>query len=336
MKKILDFGSTDPNVILPMERRWAWQLYEMGVNNNWVPSEIPMQDDIEQWKSKDKLSDAERKVVYYNMGFFSTAESLTANNIVLVIYNHVADPACRQYLLRQAFEEAIHTHMFVYCCDSLGFDPNEVYQMYNNIPCIKDKDDFVVNYTKELQQGHVDTTTPEGLRMFLRNLVCFYIVMEGIYFYAGIAMSLCMRRQGKMNGIGQQMEYLLRDEVLHLAFGNQLIVSIINEYPECWDRQMADEVIEIVRQGAELEKRYAEEICPEGILGMNPNIFSMYVEYVADRRLERLGLPKIYKSENPFPWLSEAMDLPKEKNFFEERVIEYKTAGLKWNGEDQE
>lgn len=329
-KKILDRGSTDPNVILPMQRAWAWDLYKRGVANNWVPEEIPMQNDIEQWKSSDALSEEERKVIYYNMGFFSTAESLTANNIVLVIYNHVADPACRQYLLRQAFEEAIHTHMFVYCCDSLGLNPEEIYQMYKNVPCIKDKDDFVVNYTKELQSGVVDTDSADGIRRFLRNLVCFYIVMEGIYFYAGIAMSLCMKRKGKMVGIGEQMEYLLRDEVLHLAFGNELILSIKSDYPEVWDDKLSEEIIEIVRQGTELEKRYAKEICPSGILGMNADIFARYVEYIADRRLKRLGLRGIYGTDNPFPWLSEAMDLPKEKNFFERRPIEYRVDGLDW------
>src|SRR3989338_1717062 len=135
--QILNNSSTDPNKILPIHYQWARQHYKDGVANNWVPQEIPMQQDIELWKKQGGLTDEERRMILWNLGFFSTAESLTANNIVLSIYRHITNPECRQYLLRQGYEEAVHTDTFIYCCDSLGLDPEEIYNMYKTIPSIK-------------------------------------------------------------------------------------------------------------------------------------------------------------------------------------------------------
>ena len=155
-KTILNSGGTDPNKILPMKYKWARTHYKNGVANNWTPEEVNMQKDVETWKQKGALSEEERRLIMWNMGFFSTAESLTANNLVLAVYRHVTNPECRQYILRQAFEEAVHTDTFIYCCDSLGLDPEEVYNMYNTVPSIEEKDAFVapdfclVEVTQEL------------------------------------------------------------------------------------------------------------------------------------------------------------------------------------------
>ena len=147
-KGIINNSSTDPNKILPMKYKWAREHYKAGVANNWTPEEISMQLDIELWKKEGGLTPDERRMILWNLGFFSTAESLTANNLVLAVYNHVTNPESRQYLLRQAYEEAIHTDTFIYCCDSLGLDADEMYNMYETIPYIKAKDEFVVNFTK--------------------------------------------------------------------------------------------------------------------------------------------------------------------------------------------
>lgn len=328
---IINNSATDPNKILPMTYMWARKYYKDGVANNWTPEEISMQNDIEQWKSETALSPTERKLILYNLGFFSTAESLTANNIVLSVYRHVTNPESRQYLLRQAFEEAIHTDTFIYCCDTLGLDPEYIYKMYLTIPSIRDKDQFVVKLTQSLMDPLFKPDTPQNMRKFVHDLVGYYVIMEGIFFYAGFAMILALKRQKKMIGIGEQFEYIMRDESLHLAFGADLINTIRSENPEIWTADFQAELVKLIRESVELEKRYADDACPQGVLGINPQTFKDYVEYIADRRLERIGLPKQYDKENPFPWMSQATDLSKEKNFFETRVTEYQVAGsLQW------
>jgi len=329
---LLNNPKTDPNKILPMKYLWARQHYKAGVANNWTPEEVSMQKDVEQWKSKDVLNDTERRMIIWNLGFFSTAESLTANNIVLAIYNHITNPECRQYLLRQAYEEAIHTDTFIYCCDTLGLDPDHIYNMYNTIPSIKEKDDFVVNITKVVFDPHFSIEGSKNVQKFLHDLIGYYVIMEGIYFYAGFAMMLALKRQNKMIGIGEQFEYIMRDESVHLAFGCDLINAIKMENPEVWTPDFKEELITLIRKSVELEKRYAYDACPHGLLGINAKQFADYVEYIADRRLERIGLAKQYGKENPFPWMSQSTDLNKEKNFFETRVTEYQTAGsLNWD-----
>ncbi len=378
---LLSGNKTDPNKILPIRYPWARQYYKDGVKNNWNPDEIPMQDDVEMWKSPDALTSDERRLILWNLGFFSTAESLTANNIILAMYMHITDPACRHYLQRQVYEEAIHTETFIYCCDTLGLDPDGVYTMYQNIPSIKEKDEFVVNLTKTIHDRHfyIDPYYPPPndefrredphamrnwirrkvrrnaqVRAFLKDLIGYYVIMEGIFFYAGFAMMLALKRQKKMIGIGEQFEFIMRDESVHLAFGVDLINSIKNEeesagYQCCgndiacesindtgyidpvWNVHFEREVRSLIIQSVELEKRYAHDACPQGLLGINAEQFCIYVEHIADRRLERLGMAKHYNVANPFPWMSQSTDLLKEKNFFETRVTEYQVGGLNWD-----
>jgi ribonucleoside-diphosphate reductase beta chain len=329
---IINNTKTDPNKILPMHYKWARKHYKDGIANNWVPEEVGMQKDIEQWKSDTVLEDTERRLIMWNLGFFSTAESLTANNIVLAVYRHVTNPECRQYLLRQAFEEAIHTDTFIYCCDSLGLDPDEIYNMYNTIPSIKEKDDFVVEITKTIFDPTFELKTTEDIQSFLHDLVGYYVIMEGVFFYAGFAMMLALKRQNKMVGIGEQFEFIMRDESVHLAFGCDLINTIKEEHPEVWTTEFQEKITSLIKKAVQLEKVYAKDACPQGLLGINSDQFSKYVEYIADRRFERIGLAKQYETENPFPWMSTSTDLSKEKNFFETRVTEYQTSGnLDWD-----
>ncbi|MFP4484856.1 MAG: ribonucleotide-diphosphate reductase subunit beta [Spirochaetaceae bacterium] len=327
---IINSSKTDPNKILPMTYSWARQHYKDALANTWTPEEIPMQDDIEQWKSPTALTEVERRLILWNLGFFSTAESLTANNIVLAVYNHVTNPECRQYMLRQAFEEAVHTDTFIYVCDSLGLDPDEIYGMYETIPSIREKDEFVVNLTTSVLDPNFTTDGTANIQRFIHDLVGFYVIMEGIFFYAGFAMMLALKRQKKMIGIGEQFEFIMRDESLHLAYGVDLINTIVQENPEVWTDEFRAQLVDLIKQSVELEKIYARDACPEGIVGINSEQFITYVEYIADRRLERIGLPKVYEADNPFPWMSQATDLVKEKNFFETRVTEYQTGSLSW------
>lgn len=329
-KRLINCNTVDVNQLMPLKYKWAWEHYLNACANHWMPQEVPMAKDIELWKS-DKLTEAERFLVLRNLGFFSTAESLVANNITLAIYQHVTNPEARQYLLRQAFEEAIHTHTFHYIVESLGLDESQVFNMYHEIPSIRDKDQFEMRLTSAVLSPNFSTATFEGAQKFLENLIAFYIIMEGIFFYSGFAMILSLHRQNKMTGIGEQFQYILRDETIHLNFGIDLINGIKEENPHLWSPDFQNHIIATIDEAVELEVRYAEDCLPKGILGLTAPMFREYAKYIADRRLERIGLPLQYNASNPFPWMSETIDLGKEKNFFETRVNEYQSsASLTW------
>ncbi len=330
-KRLINCNKVDVNQLMPLKYKWAWEHYLNGCANNWMPTEVPMSKDIELWKSNE-LSADERKVIMRNLGFFSTAESLVGNNITLAIFKHVTNPEVRQYLLRQAFEEAIHTHTFHYIVESLSLDQGEVFNMYNEINTIRAKDDFEMKLTEDILRSDFSTETTEGAQKFLENLIGYYIIMEGIFFYSGFVMILSFHRQNKMTGIGEQFQYILRDETTHLNFGIDLINGIKEENPQLWSKEFQEHIIALIQEAVELEFQYAQDCLPKGILGLTAPMFREYVQYIADRRLERIGLTPIYRSKNPFPWMSETIDLGKEKNFFETRVTEYQSAAnLVWN-----
>ncbi|MBS1984385.1 MAG: ribonucleotide-diphosphate reductase subunit beta [Bdellovibrionales bacterium] len=328
-KKLINCRA-DVNQLVPIKYKWAWQAYLDACANHWMPQEIPMNRDIELWKSNE-LTEDERRVVKRNLGFFSTADSLVANNIVLAVYKHLTNPEARQYLLRQAFEEALHTHAYQYIVESLGLDEGEVFNMYREVVSIHNKDAFEIQLTRDILDPNFSTDSFEGRQKFLDNLIGFYIIMEGIFFYSGFVMMLSFKRRNQMVGTGEQFEYILRDETKHMNFGIDVINQIKIENPEIWTRELQEKTIQNVREAVHLEVMYAQDCLPNGILGMNVGMFQEYVQFIADRRLEKIGLPKIFGSENPFPWMSEVLDLRKEKNFFETRVIEYQTGGaLSW------
>lgn len=330
-KRLINCKAVDVNQLMPLKYKWAWEHYINGCSNHWMPTEVPMSKDIELWKS-NKLSEEEKHVIKRNLGFFSTAESLVGNNIVLAIFRHVTNPEARQYLLRQAFEEAIHSHTFMYIVESLALDEKEIFNMYNETQTIYNKDQFEMRLTENILREDFSTSTQEGAQQFLENLVGFYIIMEGIFFYSGFAMILSFLRQNKMVGIGEQFQYILRDETIHLNFGIDLINGIKEENPGLWTPEFQRKMSDMIQEAVELEIQYAEGCLPKGILGLTAPMFREYVQYIADRRLERIGLKTIYNSKNPFPWMSETIDLGKEKNFFETRVTEYQSAAnLVWD-----
>jgi len=330
-KRLINCSQVDVNQLMPLKYKWAWEHYENGCANHWMPTEVPMNRDIETWKS-DVLTDTERHVIMRNLGFFATAESLVGNNLVLAIFRHVTNAECRQYLLRQAFEEAVHSHTFLYIVESLGLSEGEVFNMYREVPSIAKKDALEIELTAEILDESFTTDTFEGAQKFLKNLIGYYIIMEGVFFYTGFVMVLSFHRRNLMTGIGEQFQYILRDETVHLNFGIDLINGIRHENPELWTEQFQEEMIQRVRQSVELEIEYAQDCLPQGILGLNAKLFRDYVQHIADRRLERIGLQPQYDSPNPFPWMSETMDLSKEKNFFETRVTEYQSSSaLKWD-----
>ena len=323
----------DLNQLVPFKYDWAWQKYLDGCANHWMPQEVNMTADIATWKSPDGLSDDERRIVKRSLGFFSTADSLVANNLVLAVYRLITNPECRQYILRQAFEEAIHTHAYQYCIESLGMDEGEIFNMYHEVPTVAKKASWGLKYTRSISDPKFETGTPETDRQFLRNLIAYYCVLEGIFFYCGFTQILSLGRRNKMTGVAEQFQYILRDESMHLNFGIDMINQIKIENPHLWDAQMKDEATQMILQGAQLEIEYARDTMPRGVLGMNAVMMEDYLKFIANRRLVQIGLKEEYPgTSNPFPWMSEIMDLKKEKNFFEARVIEYQGGGaLAWD-----
>ena len=324
--------NADLNQLVPFKYDWAWQKYLDGSANHWMPQEINMTNDIVLWKSEDGLTEDERTIVKRNLGFFSTADSLVANNLVLALYRLITNPECRQYILRQSLEEAIHTHAYQYCIESLGMDEGEIFNMYREIPCVARKASWGLKYTQEISNPEFKTGTVETDKQLLKNLIAFYCVLEGIFFYCGFTQILSMGRRNKMTGTSEQFQYILRDESMHVNFGIDVINQIKIENPHLWDEELKSEAAQMILEGTELEIQYARDTMPRGVLGMNAAMMEEYLKFIANRRLTQIGLEEEFKGvSNPFPWMSEIIDLRKEKNFFETRVTEYQVGGaLNW------
>ena len=323
----------DLNQLVPFKYDWAWQKYLDGCANHWMPQEVNMTADIGLWKTPNGLTDDERLIVKRNLGFFSTADSLVANNLVLAVYRLITNPECRQYILRQAFEEAIHTHAYQYCIESLSMDEGEIFNMYHEVPSVAKKAAWGLKYTQELSDPQFNTGTVKNDQALLKNLIAFYCCLEGIFFYCGFTQILSMGRRNKMTGTSEQFQYILRDESMHLNFGIDMINQIKLENPQLWTDEMKEQATQMILQATALEIEYARDTMPRGVLGMNAAMMEEYLQFIANRRLIQIGLPEQFAGvENPFPWMSEIMDLRKEKNFFETRVIEYQTGGaLTWD-----
>ncbi len=330
-KRIIN-GRTDVNQLVPFKYKWAWEKYLASCANHWMPQEVNMSRDIATWKDPNGLTDDERRIVKRNLGFFVTADSLAANNIVLGTYRHITAPECRQFLLRQAFEEAIHTHAYQYIVESLGLDESEIFNAYNEVASIRDKDEFLIPFIEAVMDPHFHTGTPENDRILLKSMIVFACLMEGLFFYVGFTQILALGRQNKMTGAAEQYQYILRDESMHCNFGIDLINQIKAENPQLWTPDFKAEITALFERAVELEYRYAEDTMPRGVLGMNASMFKGYLRFIANRRATQIGLDPLYPNEeNPFPWMSEMIDLKKERNFFETRVIDYQSGGaLSW------
>jgi ribonucleoside-diphosphate reductase beta chain len=331
-KRIIN-GQTDVNQLVPFKYKWAWEKYLASCANHWMPQEVNMSRDIETWKNPNGLTEDERRIVKRNLGFFVTADSLAANNIVLGSYRHITAPECRQFMLRQAFEEAIHTHAYQYIVESLGLDESEIFNAYHEVASIRDKDEFLLPFIAQIMDPHFRTGTPENDRTLLKSLIVFACLMEGLFFYVGFTQILALGRQNKMTGAAEQYQYILRDESMHCNFGIDLINQIKLENPHLWTADFKREIKQLFERAVELEYRYAEDTMPRGVLGMNASMFKGYLRYIANRRATQIGLEELFPNEeNPFPWMSEMIDLKKERNFFETRVIEYQSGGaLSWD-----
>lgn len=324
--ELLGSDTEGVNQILPHRNKWAWDLYIKGAANNWMPTEIPMVKDVHSWKTKDVLTQDERLVIKRCLGFFAGSESLVSNNL-MVLAKWITDPECRQYMARQMYEECLHNHTIVYICDALDLDIDEVYQAYESIPAIKAKDDYLMRTTGVINSNSFTTQTVEGKRELIKASFIYWIICEGTFFFSGFAMLLSM--SNKIPGIAEQIQYTLRDESLHIEFGTKVLNTLKKQYPEAWDADLEEELTELMKEAVLLEVAYAKDVLPRGILGLSADMFVDYMQYIANRRLESLGMSFRYdKDTNPFPWMAEKIDIKKQKNFFETRVTDYQSEAV--------
>lgn len=332
-EKRLINGRADVNQIVPVVHHFAYDCYRDGNKNHWLPQEVAMQKDYDQWKSRDALTDDERHLILRNLSFFSTAESLISNNLVLSVYRILSSPEARLYLLRQAFEEAVHTDTFVYMCDALNLEDESVFNGYREIPSITAKDAWALQYTQSLEDPDFRPDTQERAQQFLRDLIAFYVIFEGCFLYTGFSMIQALGRRNKMPGVVEMFRYVQRDEAVHVRFGTALVNGLKGENPELWTPEFQSEIRNMFARGYVLESRYIDDALPNGILGLNADASKQYQRFMMDRRLESIGLAPLFggNTENPYPWLSEAAEMSAERNFFETRVTEYQQGGLDWD-----
>jgi len=322
--------------LLPLKYTWAYELYRTMKSNHWEPEDIPMQKDIEQWQSEDQLSDVERWIIRMGIGYFSAAEGIVGDNILHVIREKVTSPELKLVLGRHAHEENIHADSLLYMISSLGINPHECEAMFEDVPTITRKNEFVMKVSRSLRRD-IDLSLLENKQLFAKNLFLFGQCMEGTQFYGLFGMILALYRQNKFPGIGQMFRYTLRDESNHIELLRSLLMALKDENPDVWTPEFKEELRDLMREAKELEKAFISDCLPVNAVGLSHEEFSQYIDYIADRRLEGCGLePLAPGAGNPFPWLAEMMDIQKEQNFFEGRVTEYqKSSALAMVDDDE-
>ncbi|WP_186644379.1 ribonucleotide-diphosphate reductase subunit beta [Fluviispira vulneris] len=318
--------------LMPFQYPWAWDEFKNLCKNHWLPQEVSMAQDIAQWKNQGYLTNDERHLIKKILAFFANTDVLVGDNIIMAIYKHITNPECRQYLTAQAFQESIHSWSYSHIVESLSMDQQEVFSEFKKVGTIKDKHDFQAQFLEGILNADFSTQTAEGRSLFLKNLCAYYIGMEGMQFYSAFVLLLNFKRRNLLVGTSEQLEYIVRDESLHCRFGTKLINQYISENADIWTKELQEEVRKNIEHVVELEDAFVSDALPRDVLGLSYTQFAKYIRYIADRRVESIGLEPIYgEEETPFPWMNEIMDLPKEKNFFETRVTEYQTGfGLEW------
>jgi len=321
-KRIINGRKTEAFNLLPLKYSWAYDLYRTMKANHWEPEDIQMQKDIEQWQGSG-LSDSERWIIRMGIGYFSAAEGIVGDNIIHVVRELVTAPELKLALGRHAHEENIHADSLLYMISSLGINPHECEAMFEQIPTIKRKNEFVTRTSHELRRD-IDLTDPENKKKLARNVFVFGQCMEGTQFYGLFGMILSLYRQNKFPGIGQMFRYTLRDESNHIELFRNLFMDLVSENMEIWTADFKEDLVATMEEAVALEKDFIRDCLPVSSVGLSADEFCHYIDYIADRRLDGVGLRTLHPgARNPFPWLAETMDLKKEANFFEQRVTEY-------------
>jgi len=321
--------------LAPLKYEWAYEIYSNMRANHWEPEDIPMQKDVEQWRS-DEISDVERWIIKMGIGYFSAAEGIVGDNMIHVICEFVSAPELELVFRRHAHEENIHADSLVYIVSSLGLNPHECEAIFEGVQTVQEKTDFVVANSRSLRRD-MDMSLTENKQALARNIFIFGQCMEGTQFYGLFGMILSLYRQNKFPGIGQMFRYTLRDESNHIELLRNLLNEIRTENPEIWTDDFKEELRQTMAEAVKLEKNFIRDCLPVSAVGLNIEDFHQYIDFIADRRLITCGLEPLFGNVgNPFPWLAEMIDIKKEQNFFEGRVTEYQKSTALGNIDDDD
>lgn len=299
---------------------WAHDLYDQGIRNTWFPHEIPLKEDLNDFEN---MNEEEKHALMLILSFMNPMEFVVNKSICLGIYPYIKSPEAHKYLSRQLFEEANHSETFEYILESFPIDRKAMYALHPDTESSRAKEEWISTYINRMTDEKLDIESDEGKRELVRNLVATNIVMEGIFFFTNFMVILAFRQRNKMRNFGSLTNWVLRDESLHLKFGMQLILTILEENEEIVTDEFADEIREMIKTGVELESNFNKDLFPNGVLGMNADYINQYVQYIADRRLEELGFEAEYNVENPAKWMATSTDVLELVNFFEQQNTNY-------------
>ncbi len=307
-----------------VEYKWAQDLLDQAIANTWFPHEAPLAEDLQDWM---KMTEDEKNAVMMYIGFSNPCEYEVNESIMNGMMPFITAPEVNMYLIRQMWEEVNHALTFDYIIQTLNIDRDKAFNVHNNIPEVHAKERFLVDSVEHMSHGNIDVETPEGIQDFIKNIVKTNIVTEGIWFYAGFMFALSFRQRNLMRNMATITDWISRDEALHLKVGINLILTILEEHPEVVTPEFAQEIREIIVTAVELERNYNKALVPNGILGLNPDFMTRYVQYVADRRLEELGFEAEFNVQNPAKWMMAANDTYQLVNFFEAVNTSYEVNG---------
>jgi ribonucleoside-diphosphate reductase beta chain len=312
--RILGTGITEGLLLKPVRYPWAYELYNQAVANTWFPHEVQLGEDLGDFS---RMTDEERHALTFLMSYFNPNELLVNKALAFGVYPYVNAAEAHLYLAKQMWEEANHVMAFEYVLETFPIDRQQAYEAHVNVPSMAAKEDFEVRYIKRMTEQTLDIATTEGKRDFVRNLVAYNIVLEGIWFYSGFMVALSFRQRNLLRNFAALIDWVVRDESLHLKFGINLILTVLDENPDLQTPEFADEIRQMILDGVAMEEQYNRDLLPRGILGMNADYINTYVKYLADRRLEELGFEPHYRVANPAKWMATANDTLQLVNFFE-------------------
>jgi ribonucleoside-diphosphate reductase beta chain len=315
----------DPGMDLtlrPMRYPVFFEMYKAAIKNTWTVDEVDFSTDLTDLDRR--VTPAERHLIQRLVAFFATGDSIVGNNLVLNLYQHINSPEARMYLSRQLYEEAVHVQFYLTLLDNYLPDMAEREQAFaaiNNIPSIKAKADFCFRWIDSIE-GLNRLETREHRRQFLLNLICFAACIEGLFFFGAFAYVYFLRSKGLLHGLATGTNWVFRDESAHIAFAFNVIATARREDPDLFDAGVEADVVAMIREAVDCETAFAQDVLSLGVAGMSPQDLRKYLEYVADRRLESLGIEPVYGSRNPFAFM-ELQDVQELANFFERRVSAY-------------
>jgi len=317
---ILGTGIREGLLLKPVTYPWAYDLYNQAVANTWFPNEIQLGEDLADLA---RMSADERHALTFLMSYFNPNELLVNKALAFGVYPYVNAAECHLYLAKQMWEEANHCMAFEYVLETFPIDRQQAYAAHVNVPSMAAKEEFEVRFIRRMTEQTLDIDTLEGKRDFVRNLVAYNVILEGIWFYTGFMVALSFRQRNLLRNFGSLIDWIVRDESLHLKFGINVILTVLEENPDLQTEEFAAEIRQMILDAVAMEEAYNRDLLPNGILGLNADYINGYVRYLADRRLEELGFEPVHGNANPAKWMAAANDTLQLVNFFEATNTSY-------------